>query len=77
MIIIGGNLLKNVLLILIIISHSYSLLCILSMLMIPYQGGTDRVVIGSIWIFRCMWKWTGSRRMGHRSRIMHVGSRGL
>ena len=26
------------------------------MLMIPYSGGTYRVVIGSIWVFQCMWK---------------------
>ena len=50
--IISGNSLKTLLLILMIILYSSSLIRILSVLIIPYQGGTDRVVIGSIWVFR-------------------------
>ena len=46
---IGGNLLKTSLLILMSIAHSYSILQISYVLMIPYCGGTDRVVIGSFW----------------------------
>ena len=46
--IIGGKSLKTSLLILMRIPHRYSLLRISYVLMIPYRGGTDRVVIGSI-----------------------------
>ena len=45
---IGGKSLKTLLLILMSIIHSYSLLRISYVLMSPYCGGTDRVVIGSI-----------------------------
>ena len=45
---IGGNSFKTLLLILMSIVHSYSLLRIFSVLMSPYYGGTDRVIIGSI-----------------------------
>ena len=51
---IGGNLLKTLLLILIGISNSSSLLSISSVMMSPYQGGMDRVVIGYIFVFRHM-----------------------
>ena len=46
---IGGNFFKTSLLILMSIAHSYSILQISYVLMIPYCGGTDRVVIGSFW----------------------------
>ena len=39
---IGGNSLNNLLLVLIIVTHSSSLLRISYVLMIPYCGGTDR-----------------------------------
>ena len=42
---ISGNLLKTLLLILMSIAHIYSLLWISYVLMSPYRGGTDRVVI--------------------------------
>ena len=48
------NLLKIFLPILVSITHSSYLLQILSVMMSPYQGGTDRVVIVSIWVFQCM-----------------------
>ena len=48
---VGGKSLKTLLLVLMSTSHSYSLLRISYMLMSPYHGGTDRVVIGSIFFF--------------------------
>ena len=51
---IGGNFLKTLLLILMSIAHSYSLFWISYVLMSPYCGGTERVIIGSIWVFQCM-----------------------
>ena len=51
---IGGNSLKTLLLILLSIAHSSSLLWISYVLMSPYRGGTDRVVIGSSWVCQCM-----------------------
>ena len=55
------------------ISHRYSLLRISYVLMSPYWGSMDIVVIGLIWVCRCMWEWTGSRRIGWRSRMLHAG----
>ena len=75
--IIGGNSLKNLLLILISIAHSSSILWILSMLMITYRGGMDRVAIGSIGVFQCLWQMIGSWRMGRISRILHAGGQVL
>ena len=49
---IGGNVLKTLVLILMSIAHSSSTLRISYVLMIPYRGGKYRVVIGSIWVFR-------------------------
>ena len=74
---IGGNLLKTSLLILMSIAHSYSLLQVSYVLVIPYCGGMDRVVIGSIFIYQYMWQFTVSRRMGRISRILHTGGQGL
>ena len=71
--IIDGNPLKNLLLILMSIAHSSSLLQISYLLMTSYKGGMYRVVIGSILVFRFMWKLTGSHRMGHRSTMLHSG----
>ena len=48
----GGNLLKTLLLILVSIVRKYSFLLISSVMMSPYLGGMDRVVIGSIWLLR-------------------------
>ena len=74
---VGGNLLKTLLLILMIIAYSYSLLRISYVPMSPYRGGMDRVVIGSIWVCRYMWMWKGIHRIGRRSRILHVGGQGV
>ena len=59
------------------IPHSYSLLRISYALMSPYCSGTDRVVIGWIWVCQCMCKWTWSQRMGKRLRILHAGGQRL
>ena len=77
MIIISGNLLKTLLLILMIITHISSLLLISYVLMSPYHGGMDRVVIGLIWVCRCMCKWTGRWIMGMIPRMLHAGGQVL
>ena len=74
---IGVNLLKTLLLILMSIANSSSLFRISYVLMIPYHYGTDRVFIGYILVFQCMCQWTGSRRMDRRSIMLHAGGRGL
>ena len=75
--IIGGNLLNILLLVLISIVHSDSLLRVSCVMMSPYIGGMDRLVIGPVWVFQCMWQYIRSRGMGQRSRIMHAGGQGL
>ena len=74
---IGGNLLNTLLIILMSIAHRFSLLRISSVMMSPYHGGIDRVVIGSIWVCQCMWQCTGRQRMGWISGMMHAGGQGL
>ena len=74
---IGGNLLKTLLLILMSSIHRSYLLQVLYVLISSYCRGTDRVVIVSIWVFQCMCKWTGSQRMGWMSIILHADGRGL
>ena len=74
---ISGNWLKTLILILMSITHSYSLLRISYVLMSPHHIGTDSVIIESIWGFWGMWKWKGRRRMEQKYRMMHAVGRGL
>ena len=60
-----------------IIAHRYSLLWISYVLMSTYCGGMEWVVIGSIWVCRCMWQWEGIRIIGRRYRMLHTGGWGL
>ena len=74
---IGGKPLNSLLLVLISIADRSSLLLISYVLMSTNRDGTDRVLIGSIMVCRCMWQWEVSRRMERRSRMMHMDGWGL
>ena len=74
---IGRNSLKTWLLISMSITNSPYLLQISYVLMSPYQGGTDKVAIGSICGCRCVWQWENSRRTRKIYIMLHTVSRGL